>query len=64
MGDLQGLPVIGFAAVIFIPISHLLRVFLPWAALSDQVCGKTGGTLKINGEEQSATPGDLNLKPL
>lgn len=64
MRDLQGLPVIGFAAVIFIPISHLLRMSLPWAVSGDQVCGNTGGTLKINGEEQSATPGDLNLKPL
>lgn len=36
----------------------------PWADISDQVCGKAGGTLEINRDEQSATPGDLNLNPL
>jgi len=35
----------------------------PCAVFSDQVCGKAGGTLEIKRDEQSATPGDLNLNP-
>lgn len=43
--------------------SFIASVFLS-SHISVQVCGKAGGPLEINRDEQSATPADLNLNPL